>query len=119
MTKTKEKALATTSVDLRNVIMADGTKDIRVELVPFNCRNNEHVEFAFAVADMMGRMPSPFATVNDAAKRFVELFMVHKAEDANDPTSDYALVYDDLRACRTLYNNATHQKQLFDFFENA
>lgn len=119
MTKKTSTAPATEHVELKNVITPDGVKNVTVELVPFNYRNNEHTEFAFALADMMGRMPSPFSSINDAAKRFVELFMVHKEEDANNPNSDYSLVINDLRASRTLYNNATHQKQLFDFFENA
>ena len=114
MTKT-----VTNKVELQNVLCAEGTRNITVEVVPFNRRNNDHVEFAFAVADMVGRMPSPFATMSDAAKRYVELFMVHKEEDANNADSDFSCVYNDLRACRILYNTPEFQKQLADFFELA
>lgn len=106
-------------VTLKNVKTADGEKDITVEIVPFNRRNDDHVDFAFGVSDMFGRMPSDFRNVSDAARRCVELFVVHTEEEANDPNSDFSLVRDDTRAARTLYSTASIQKAMSDFFANA
>lgn len=106
-------------VTLKNVMCEDGEKDITVEIVPFNRRNDDHVDFAFAVSDMFNRLPSEFRNVSEVAKRFVEVFMVHTEEQANDPKSDFSLVYNDTRAARTLYNTPSVQKQLSDFFVNA
>lgn len=106
-------------ITLKKVLTADGEKDITVEVVPFNRRNDDHVDFALAAADMYGRMPSEFRNVTDAAIRCVELFMVHKEADAANPESDYALVHADKRAARTLFNHPAIQKGLSDFFTLA
>lgn len=107
-------------IELKNVLTEDGSqKNITVEVVPFDRRKDEHVEFAFAYSDMLSRMPSPFTTVTDAAVRAVELFMVHKEADTKTPTSDFYLVHADKRAARTLLNASSLTKELFDFFENA
>lgn len=114
------KTLELEKVVLKNVVMNDGTlKDIEIELVPFSYRNDSHVDFAFAYADMLGRIPSPFSSVSDAAVRAVELFMVHKEEEAKDPNSLYSAVHKDKRAARTVLGTASLQKALGDFFENA
>lgn len=107
-------------IELKNVLTEDGSqKNITVEVVPFDRRKDEHVEFAFAYSDMLSRMPSVFSTMTDAAVRAVELFMVHKEADEKTPTSDFYLVHADKRAARTLLNNSSLTKELFDFFENA
>lgn len=104
---------------LKNVNTPAGDKDITVEIVPFSKRNDDHVDFAYAVSDMFNRFPSEFRNISDAARRCVELFVVHTEEQSNDPNSDFSLVYNDTRAARTLYNTASLQKQLSDFFVNA
>ena len=107
-------------VTLKNVLCEDGSqKNITVEIVPFSRRNDDHVDFAFAYSDMLGRIPSPFRDMTDVAIRAVELFVVHKEEDALDVNSDYYLVHKDKRAARTLLNTPSLQQALFDFFENA
>lgn len=118
----KYKAMSeikTRKITLKNVKTEIGSKDITVEVVPFNERNDSHVEFAFGVSDMMGRLPSPYSNVNDAARAYVELFMVHKEEELNNPVSNVSLVRADLRASRTLFHDPGFQKELRDFFENA
>lgn len=115
----KTKDFAFEKVTLKNVLTPEGEKDIEVQIVPFNRRNDDHVDFAFACADMYGHQPSEFKNVSEASRRFVSLFMVHKDEDTSNPNSDYACVLSDLRACRTLYHTPSFQKQLQDFFVNA
>lgn len=105
---------------LKNVLVdGDTQKDVTVELVPFSRRNDEHVDFAFGYSDMLSRVPSEFHSLTDVAVRAVELFMVHKEEDANNDKSDFYLVRNDKRAARTLLNTPSLQKALFSFFENA
>lgn len=106
------------SVTLKNVLTPEGERDIVAQIVPFDRRKDEHVDFAFECADMYGRQPSRFSNVSDAARAFVELFMVHKADDATDPNSDYVCVLRDKRAARTLYHTPAFQQQLQDFFVN-
>lgn len=106
-------------VELRNVLTPSGERNITVEIVPFNRRNDEHVDFAFAVADMYGRMPSVFSNASEAARRFVELFVVHKADDLKDPESDISCVLNDVRACRIAFFNTKSQQEFNDFFGNA
>ncbi len=103
-------------VELKKVLTADGEKDITVEIVKFNRRNDDHVDFALALADMYGGLPSPFKTLTDAAVRSVELFVAHKEEEAKDPASDFSLVHNDKRAARILFNTDSLQKDLNDFF---
>jgi len=65
-------------VTLKNVVTPDGETSLTVKVLPFNKRNDDHVDFAFAYMDMLGRVPSKFQNVSDAAKGYVELFMAHK-----------------------------------------
>lgn len=106
-------------MELKNVLTPDGERNITVQIVPFNRRNDAHVEFAFAYGDMCGRAPSEFRNMSDAAKRFAELFIVHKADDLKDANSDISCVLHDVRACRTAFLNPDVQKQLNDFFDYA
>ena len=106
-------------IELRNVAAGDVDANIVVELVPFNRRNDDHVNFVLAYGDMLGRMPSEFRGLNEAAQRAVELFVVHKEEDALNPQSDFSYVRADKRAARTVLNSASLQKAIVDFFENA
>ena len=118
----KSKAMAeikTRKITLKNVKTETGSKDITVEVVPFNDRNDSHVEFSFGMSDMMGRLPSPYSNVSDAARAYVELFVVHKEEELHNPVSNVSLVRADLRASRCLLNDPIFQKELHDFFENA
>ena len=103
-------------VKLTKVLTETGEKDITVTIVPFNRRNDDHVDFVLGVSDMFGRAPSPFKTVTDAAVRYVELFVAHTAEQADDPKSDYSLVHADKRAARILFNDPAFQKEMADFF---
>ena len=106
-------------VTVKNV-RANGTlKDIDVELVAFDPFNDDHVEFAYNHSDMIYRAPSPFATISDAARGYVRMFMVHTSEDEKNPNSDFNMVLNDVRACRTLFHTENVQKALADFFENA
>ena len=106
-------------ITLKNVLTNDGVKDFTVEIVPFNRRNDDHVDFALSYIDMLGRMPSQFRTITDAAVRAVELFMVHKENDTAENTAIYEAVRSDKRAARELFNTPSIQKALNDFFENA
>lgn len=106
-------------VELKKVLCGEVEKDITVEIVPFNRRNDDHVDFALAMSDMLGRMPSDFHSISDAARRCAELFIVHTEAQANDPASDYSYVLNDKRACRLLLNTASIQKALADFFTLA
>lgn len=104
---------------LKNVACNGIRKDIEVQVVPFNSLDDDHVEFAYNYSDMLFRAPSPFKTVSDAAKGYVALFMVHKKEDTTDTNSNYSYVMNDLRACRSLFNQDKIQQDINDFFENA
>lgn len=106
-------------VELKKVLCGEVEKDITVEIVPFNRRNDDHVDFALATSDMLGRLPSDFHSMSDAARRCAELFIVHTEAQANDPTSDYSYILNDKRACRLLFNTASIQKALADFFTLA
>jgi len=108
-----------TKVELKRVITPDGEQDLTVEVVPFNRRNDDHVDFAFAYMDMLGRVPSKFANVSEAARGYVDLFMAHKEEDAVDANSSFACVRKDVRASRVLFHQPKAQKELQDFFGNA
>lgn len=107
------------SITLKNVAHGDSVSDVTVQVVPFSTRNNAHVEFAFAYADMLSRAPSTFANLNDAAFGYVKLFVVHKEEDSANPDCPYYHISRDIRAARTLLNDETIQKALNDFFVNA
>lgn len=104
---------------LKNVLCPEGQRDINVQVTDFDRRKDAHVDFAYAYADMLGRVPSKFSNVSDAAREYVTLFMHHKQEDELDAGSDYTCVLKDLRACRTLFHQPDVQKQLQDFFVNA
>mgnify|MGYP006867374078 CR=1 FL=1 len=107
-------------VEVKNVLTPTGEeRNFTVEIVPFNRRNDDHVRFAFAYLDMLNKLPSELSSVSDAAQRFVELFVAHKAEDISNPDSVYSCIVKDIRAARTLFNDRELQKSLFDFFENA
>lgn len=106
-------------VELKKVLCGGIEKDLTVEIVPFNRRNDDHVDFALATADLLGRMPSEFRSITDAARRCAELFIVHTEAQANDATSDYSYVLNDKRACRVLFNTPSIQKSLNDFFTIA
>jgi hypothetical protein len=109
-----------TRVELKNVLVGDEEQtDLSVEVVPFNRRNDQHVEFAYAYSDMLFKAPSPFKTVSDAAREYVRLFMAHAKDDESNPDSDFLKVYKDLRACRTLFHQDDVMKAMNDFFENA
>lgn len=108
------------TVELKNVLFGDnGQENITVKVVPFNRRDDDHVEFAYAYSDMLYRAPSPFKTVSDAAREYVRLFMVHTKEDEAKADSIFSRIYGDLRACRTLFHQNNIQQALNDFFENA
>lgn len=118
-TTPKGKTVETLKVELKNVLTPDSKRDIEVELIAFSRRDDEHVEFALAYADMLGGMPSRFRNPTDAALDLVRVFMAHKEDDANDPNSDYSCVYNDKLAARVLLNNIKVQKQINDFFANT
>ena len=84
--------------------------------MPFDRYNNEHVEFGFSYADMIGRMPSEFRNLSDAARAYVRLFMVRKREDETDKNSDFNKVLGDLSSCRELIYNPKIVQELTDFF---
>lgn len=107
-------------VTLKNVLFGkDGREDIEVEVVPFDPYNDAHVEFATAFVDCCGRMPSEFRNLNDVARAYVRIFMVHTKDDEVNPESKYRKVLDDLRASRTLFHQPNVAKALDDFFENV
>lgn len=107
-------------IELKNVL-AKGLPDenIKVKVVPFDRYSDAHVEFAYAYSDMLYRMPSEFKNGNDAAKAYVKLFVVHTEDEEKDVKSKFNMVKNDLRACRTLFNQDEIMKSLTNFFENA
>lgn len=114
------KKLMFEKVELKNVLYGDKQrKDITVEVMPFDPYNDEHVEFAYAYSDMLYRAPSMFKNISDVARAYVQMFMVHTKEQEAQPESNYNLVVNDLRACRTLFNREGIMLALNDFFENA
>lgn len=116
----KNTGIQKRKVELKNVLFGQtGAQDITVEVVPFNRRNDDHVEFAYAYSDMLFRAPSEFENISQAARRYVAMFMVHKVEDETNPDSNLNKVLGDLRACRILFNQPETQKEFQDFFENA
>lgn len=117
--KNEIKKIETTKVELKKVLCGDVEKDLTIEIVPFNRRNDDHVDFALAVADFYGRMPSNFQSITDAAQRCVELFVKHTGEQADDPNSDYSYVHADKRASRIIFNNPAIQKAIADFLTLA
>lgn len=116
----KVSELKLEEVELKNVLVRGGTKEkIKVKILPFDRYNDEHVEFAYAYSDMLYRAPSEFKTVSDAARAYVRLFVAHTQEDGKNEDSDFSKVHNDLRACRTLFNQDNIMLALNDFFENA
>ena len=114
------KKAQTDKVMLRNVLYGDRQRrDMTVEVIQFDPYNDEHVEFAYAYSDMLYRAPSAFRNVGEAARAYVQLFMVHTKENEINPDSDYNHVLNDLRACRTLFNREGIILALDSFFENA
>lgn len=105
-------------VTIKGVLDGDKERDITVNTIPFNKRNDEHVRFAYAFSDMLFRAPSPFTDICDAAKAYVPIFVQHSSAEELDANSDYNLIYNDLRACRVLFNSPTIQKAFNDFFGN-
>nr|DAL72683.1 MAG TPA: hypothetical protein [Caudoviricetes sp.] len=116
----KNSGIQKRKVELKNVLFGTtGSQDITAEVIPFNRRNDDHVEFAYAYSDMLFRAPSEFENISQAARKYVALFMVHRSEDELNPESNFNKVLRDLRACRILFNQAETQKEFQDFFENA
>lgn len=103
-------------VVIPNVIDGDSERDITVQVIPFNRRDDSHVEFAYAFSDMLYRAPSRFRDISEAARSYVTLFMRHTKEESNSAGSDFNLIMNDLRACRILFNHPKIQKDLNDFF---
>lgn len=115
-----KKTIEKTKVELKNVLFGDRqSKDITVEVVPFDRYDEAHVAFAYSYSDMLFRAPSPFKSISDAAQAYVLLFMAHSEEDKANASSDINLVLGDLRACRTLFHQPDIAKALDDFFANA
>lgn len=114
------KKVEKTEIALKNVLFGDGrSADINVEVVPFDCYDVKHVEFAYSYSDMLFRAPSPFKSISEAAQSYVAIFMVHKEVDKSNPESNINRVYNDLRACRTLFHQPEISQALDDFFVNA
>lgn len=114
-----KKETKLTKVELKNVICGPEDRDLTVEIVNFDRRNDDHVTFAFDYADFLHKSASPFTSQNEAARKFVQLFMAHKADDETNQDSTFSYVYNDLRASRTLFFTPEFQKQLVDFLTNA
>lgn len=112
-------AIATREIELTNVMTPSGTKDIKVTVVPFDRRDDNHVKFAFDVSDMMNGLPSPYRTQSEAAQAYVMFFMAHKDEDTKDENSDFMCVIKDLRASRILFMRPEVTKEFNDFFNLA
>lgn len=106
-------------VEIKGVICPVGERDITVEVIPFNRRNDEHVEFAYSYSDMLYRVPSDFKNVSEAARKYAAMFIAYKEEDLTNPESDYNTICADTRACRTLFYKENFQKALQGFFEIA
>lgn len=114
-----KKEIELETVELKNVITSDGEQDIAVQVVPFDKRNDDHVDFAFAFIDMAGGGRSAFSNASEASRRYVELFMKHTVDDESNQNSDFNKVRKDLRAARTLFFQPNIQNALKDFFANA
>lgn len=107
-------------IELKNVLVKGAAdENITVKVVPFDKYSDSHVEFAYSYSDMLYKAPSPFKNVNDAARGYVKIFVAHTEEEEKDPKSLFSKVQNDLRACRTLFNQDNIMKALNDFFENA
>lgn len=115
----KTKVVKTQKIELKNVLSNEASSDITVEVVPFDRYNDDHVEFAFNYQDMLLKVPSPFMTVSDASRGYVDTFMVHNSDDAKNENSDYRKVRGDLRAARTLMHQEGFMNAVHDFFTNA
>lgn len=107
------------SITLKNVLIKETRteEDVTVQIIPFDKFDDDHVEFAYAYSDMLYRAPSKFKNMDDAARGYVKTFVAY--EDENDKNSPYAKVAQDLRACRTLFNQDDIALALASFFENA
>lgn len=114
-----EKEIVLREVSLKNVLTPDGERDIVAKVVPFSRRNEDHVQFAFDFADMLGGSPSRFKNQSEAARGYVETFMSRTVGEESDPSSDYSCVYSDLRAARVLFFQSETRKEFDDFFVNA
>ncbi len=108
-------------IELKNVLVKKSrtSEDLKVKVVPFDRYNDKHVEFAYAYSDMVYRAPSTFTSIDDAARAYVKLFLVHTEEDEKNEDSVYNKVARDTRACRTIFNQDVIMAELEDFFENA
>lgn len=113
--------VATTEIEVKNVLDKNSKKaeTLKVNVVPFDRYNDAHVEFAYSYSDMLYKAPSDFKSVNDAARAYVKLFIVHKVDDEKKESSTFSKVANDLRACRTMFNQDGIMLALNDFFENA
>jgi len=108
-------------VELKNVLVKSTktTEDLTVEIIPFDRYNDAHVDFAYAYSDMLYRAPSKFRDINEASKAYARLFLLYTEEDEKNELSTFNKVCNDLRACRTVFNQDDNIKSLTDFFENA
>jgi len=108
-------------VELLNVLVKKTrtTENITVDVVPFDRFNDAHVEFAYAYSDMLYRAPSSFKTVDDTSRAYAKLFVVHEQDEEKVETSTLYKVLNDLRACRTLFNQEKITSDIVNFFENA
>ena len=107
-------------IELKNVLVKGlPDENIKVRIVPFDRYNEAHVSFAYEYSDMLFKAPSPFKNINEAARGYVKIFVAHIVDEEKDEKSNFNKVLNDLRACRTLFNQDDIMIALNDFFENA
>jgi len=120
-TTTANVVVEVEEIELKNVLVKKTrtTENLKVKVIPFDRYNDKHVEFAYAYSDMLYRAPSSFTNVDDTSRAYVKLFLVHKEAEEKKDDSVFTKVSQDLRACRTLFNQDNIMGALNDFFENA
>jgi hypothetical protein len=107
-------------IEVKNVLVRGKEPEtLRVKVVPFDRYNDKHVEFAYAYSDMLYRAPSVFKNVSDVSRGYVQIFVSHTDADAKEAGTAFSKVANDLRSCRTLFNQDDIMSALSDFFENA
>lgn len=119
-TQTKAYVPVKRAVELKDVLVrSTRTKEtLNVEVVAFDEFNDAHQEFAYNFSDLLYAQKSANfeSDRNTVARKYVELFLCHAAEDADNDKSVYSKVRGDLRACRTLLHQPEVEKEFLDFF---
>lgn len=117
---TKRKVDTLEEVTLKRVLYGeDGMMDVPAKFTKFNERDDTHVIFAYAYADLMSGVPSPLKDLMSASQEYVRIFMARTETEEKDGESAYSRVLAHLPSCRRAFLRPEVQKALNDFFASV